>query len=125
MVQFPGMVICAFAAELYFKCMLLLEGKKAPKTHHLQKLFAALYDENRRLIEAEWARMLEATKEQIEEAEKRLQAQLPRDIGTALADCGDAFEVLRYVYEIGRAKFYITHLPLVLRKVIQSITKWS
>jgi hypothetical protein len=69
--------------------------------------------------------MLEITKEQIEEAEKNLQARLPRDIPTALADCGDAFETLRYVYETGRAKFYITHLPLVLRKVIQSITKWT
>jgi HEPN domain-containing protein len=125
MLQFPGMVICAFAAELYFKCLLLLEGKKPPQTHHLQQLFDRLNDDDKALIKAEWARMVAVTKEQIEAFERQMNVHLPRELATALADCGDAFTLLRYVYETRQATFYITHLPLVLRKVIQSKTQWA
>jgi len=41
--------------------------------------------------------MLVATKDQIEAAERQMNVQLPRELSTALADCGDAFTLPRYV----------------------------
>lgn len=124
-VQFPGMVICAFACELYLKCLLVIEGKKPAKDHNLAKLFGRLEASNKEKIEAEWGRMLVVTGEQIKGFEEKFNVEVPRDLATALADCGNAFEVLRYLYEGKKANFYITHFPQVLRRVIQKLQGWS
>ena len=41
----PSMVLSAFAAELYLKCLFVIEtGRSAPDTHDLRKLFSLLSD---------------------------------------------------------------------------------
>jgi len=124
--QFPGMVISAFASELYLKCLLLLDGKGAITGHNLKTLYNKLSPDTKAKIEAEYATMMQITASEIAELEKKLRRTLPKDLNTALTDCGLAFEQMRYIYEQPKgAAFYITHLPLVLHKVIVRITAWD
>lgn len=123
-VSFPGMIVSAFASELYFKCLIYLDGRKPPNDHHLGKLFNKLSQTDRSLVQGEWDRMIVATEDQTKRLEIENNFSIPRDMDTALNECGDAFRLLRYVYEGHKALFYITHLPLVLKKVIQTKTNW-
>jgi hypothetical protein len=41
-VGLPTLVLCAFASELYLKCLLVVETGKAAPTHNLKALFREL-----------------------------------------------------------------------------------
>jgi len=126
MLQYPGMVICAFAAELFLKCLILLEGGTPKNTHNLLTLFEQLSAKHRALVERHWDTGCRARKDSIDAMEKQYNVTIPRDLKTALTDCGDAFKLLRYVYESPKKPlFYITHLPTSLRFAIQEITGWN
>jgi hypothetical protein len=85
-----------------------------------------LTPETRERVKTEYAKMTRETADQIAEFAKKHGVSLPRDLETALSDCGDAFQLLRYIYERPKGTtFYITHLPLVLRNVITQITDWG
>ena len=64
---------------------------------------------------------------EFEDSEKKLRGKIPGikipwDLLTALADCGDAFERMRYIYEDPpNAKFYIINLPPILHDLILEI----
>jgi HEPN domain-containing protein len=125
--QFPGMVLNAFASELFLKCLLALDGKGEQRGHNLRTLYDKLSDDTKVKIKEEWARMLAAIGErQLVEQGQKFGVTFARDIETSLAECGEAFVDMRYVYENPRgATFYITHLPLVLKKVIEQLTGWK
>lgn len=124
-IKIPGMVLSAFAAELYLKCLLLLEGTKPPREHNLYKLFLALSADAQTQVKAQWTEAMAATEHIIREMETTYNLTVPRDLDTALLECGDSFELLRYVFEGHQVKFYITQLPLVVRNTIRGVTGWT
>src|SRR5215469_14812861 len=50
----PTMVLSAFAAELFLKCLLVLETDEAPATHRLDTLFKRLSHRRQRRIQQLW-----------------------------------------------------------------------
>jgi len=125
-VQHPAMVISTFASELLLKCLLVLEGKIPPDKHNLDTLFHLLEPKHRAEIERLWDANQAKRKALIDEQEQKMKVSIPRDLATALADCGDAFVLLRYLYEDPKkAAFYITFFPQHVRDVIRGLTGWK
>ncbi|TWT47346.1 HEPN domain-containing protein [Botrimarina hoheduenensis] len=48
---FPGIVLAAFASELYLKAAITFEGNKPPRTHRLRELFDALSENAQAVIQ--------------------------------------------------------------------------
>ena len=97
--MFPAMVLSAFAAELFFKSLLLLEGTDPGNTHNLHTLFKRLHNKTKDAIEARWDQSMVDRNHEFEKNEKLLGIKIPRELRSALVDCGDAFERMRYIYE--------------------------
>jgi hypothetical protein len=125
MVRIPAMVVSAFSAELYLKCLLLLEDKSFGAIHNLHKLFVPLTDATKVKVQAQWDEMLTKTATERDAFEKKYGTVVPKDIAAALSECGDTFELLRYVYEGKTIKHYTPYLPLVFRRVIKDLTGWK
>jgi hypothetical protein len=87
---FPLSVCSAFALELYLKCLIVIEGQAAPRTHDLAALFAQLSADAQADI-----------KRRYNEYRAGLPDGFPinHDIEDALKKSARAFEKLRYVYE--------------------------
>jgi hypothetical protein len=118
----PAMVLSAFAAELFLKCLLLLEGTNPPPTHRLDVLFKLFSHKRQRRIQELW------------EADGRPRLtgfckslNLPSDLSNALAKCGSAFEKLRYYYEDpNKVVYYIGDFAWIMMRVIIEIKpEWT
>lgn len=138
--RMPGMVLSAFASELFLKCLLVIEGKEIPgwrnkasnpnarprDPHHLKNLFELLPRGTQFRVGDYWDFKVSERHDQLREIEIRDQVKIPRDLPTALAECGGAFVGLRYIYEDpSRTNFYITDLPDVLHDVVLERTHWD
>jgi hypothetical protein len=120
------MVISTFASELFLKCLLLLEGKDVPNKHNLETLFGLLNADHQSRITELWDKDQVRRKDHLDDTERKMGVAIPRDLSQALHDCGDAFVLLRYLYEAPmKASFYITFLPIILRDLIREITSWT
>lgn len=126
----PGMVLSAFASELYLKCIFALETGRVTDGHELRTLFNLLSEERRLEIEQRWdayndtqdRRRLYATIENFEGA------AIPRDLRWSLRKGNDAFTQLRYIHEpeMQNAIFVLGDFPGILRQVIISIRpEWA
>jgi hypothetical protein len=125
MLRYPGIVISSFTSELFLKCLILLEQRSPKGTHNLLTLYDQLTPEHQALVARHWDDMSLKWKNAIDADEKVFNIKIPRDLKTALSDCGDAFKLIRYVYENPRKPlFYITHLPISLRKSVEEVTGW-
>jgi hypothetical protein len=113
----PAMVLSAFAAELFLKCLLIMESGAAPPTHRLDSLFKRVSHKRQRRIQELW------------ETDGRPKLQplcrslnLPSDLSNALAKCGSAFEKLRRYYEDpNKVVYYIGDFAWILMRVIVEI----
>ena len=120
----PSVVLSVFAAELFLKCLLLMEGKTPPNAHHLGKLFNLLSAEAKERITKMWDHSTFIRRKEFEANERKLETvvpgiKIPRDLPTALNDCGGAFNRMRYLYEDpNNIKFYIIDFPEILRRYI-------
>jgi hypothetical protein len=119
----PAMIISAFSAELFLKTILLLEEQRPPDVHHLGTLFKRIKShKTKRRIEKLWDASVAAHAADFEKNEKILGFPIPRDLRTALHDCGDAFKTMRYAYEdFSKVKFYIGELAKIVQLVILEI----
>lgn len=120
---YAGMVVAAFAAELYMKTLICLEAKAVPKLHDLKKLFDQISPERRSRIEHHWSEQVLRNERKFRDAERDLRTQLPRDLGIALTRGANAFEALRYAYEEAASEntFVLGDLPACVREVIVEI----
>jgi hypothetical protein len=127
--QVPGMVLSVFASELLLKTLLILEGKGHLATgHDLKTLYDHLNAFHRAEIQIRWDADQTKRKDEIDAQERKYKGKIriPRDLPTALSDCGGAFVILRYLHENPKkAKFYITFFPHAVRDVIRRITGWN
>ena len=118
-IALPALVLSAFAAELYLKCLICIEGDSVPPTHNLKNLFARLNGKTQRRLEEMWTASLPSREAMFEFAEREFGYTAARDLRSALADGGSAFEQLRYVHEgEPKTKYYLADFPRMIRKVI-------
>ena len=117
----PSMVLCAFASELYLKCLLYVETGKVPREHHLKSLFLRLDSSTKKRLEDLWNESLRSPDKQrgldyihgLPEGD-RLQSDLLYVLGIG----SNAFEELRYFYETKRSYFLLHDFPDMLHAVI-------
>jgi hypothetical protein len=135
-VVMPSCVMAVFAAELFLKCIILIEGEAPPDAHHLRKLFDLLSDDAKAQITKMWDHSMFIRRKEFEENERKLQPlmpgiKIPRDLLSALDDCGDTFKKMRYLYEDpNNIKFYIIDFPEILRRYVLKLKpawkpKWT
>jgi hypothetical protein len=91
----PALVICAFAAELYLKCLLCIETGNAPATHNLKALFRDLGHTTRFRVENLWKERLPLQAGTFEIMERVTGRAPPRDFASALDAGAQAFVDLR------------------------------
>ncbi|NEV00698.1 hypothetical protein [Bradyrhizobium uaiense] len=117
-IALPTLVLSAFAAELFLKCLLILETEKAPaNTHQLHVLFRQISHQRQRRIIELW---------DVEGRPKILGIalihNLPLDLPNAIDRCSRAFERIRYGYEADWDDVvYYIDLPRITYKVILEI----
>jgi hypothetical protein len=118
----PTMVLSAFAAELFLKCLLVLETGAAAPTHRLDVLFKRVSHKRQRRIQELW------------EADSRPKLislcrslSLPSDLSNSLVKCGSAFENLRYYYEDpAKVVYYIGDFAwIVMRAIVELKPEWT
>ena len=125
MLRYPGILVSAFACELLLKCLILLDDRAPKDTHNLLTLFEQLTTGHAAIVERHWDVLSLKWKDAIDADEKQFNVKIPRDLKTALTDCGEAFKLIRYVYENPKKPlFYISHLPLSLRRSVEEVTGW-
>ena len=121
MIILPTMVLAAFAAELYLKCLHCIDSNEVPPGHSLKQLFERLPKLRRDAIVALWDDLMAEQKEMLDRRDADFGTKIPRDFKTSIAESDRGFENLRYVYEDDKFKFYMADLALVLRKIILKI----
>lgn len=123
-VALPTLVLSAFAAELFLKCLVILTTGKTPtSTHQLHVLYRQIGHKEKRRIEQVWD--VDGVP-QISDLSARL--KLPTDLPNALYRCSKGFENIRYGYESDwdGVVYYISGLPRVLIKVILELKpEWN
>jgi hypothetical protein len=115
----PTMVLSAFAAELYLKCILTIENNQAPaQIHLLHVLYRRLSNKAKRRVEELWDA---DCRPKLTPLTKSL--GLPNDLPNALFICSAAFEKLRYAYEstFNEVTYYIGDFPWILARYIGEI----
>ncbi len=125
-IQRPGMILSTLCSELLLKCLLRLENKPIPEEHDLKVLFDRIDPSHKARIEALWSQDQVKRKPIIDANERLLGVPIPRDLTTALTDCGKAFVGMRYLYEDPKKpSFYINFFPHILVGLIRDITGWQ
>jgi hypothetical protein len=115
----PTMVLSAFAAELYLKCILIIETDQAPANIHLlHVLYRRLSHKAKRRIEELWDTDCRPKITPFSQA-----LGVPNDLPNALYKCSAAFEKLRYAYEnsFNDVVYYIGDFPWILARYIGEI----
>ena len=125
----PVMVIGAFTIELFLKCLICIETGPLPRrVHHLRELFDELSPAIQTRIEKEWDKIVEHHAEVWDGFERSLGITMARDLRSALAAGGDAFQRIRYSYEGGNEslQFYLQDLPRALGRIILEVKpEWT
>jgi len=121
LIAHPSMVLCAFASEIYLKCLLFIETGKVTRGHDLKGLFLRLDPLTRKRLEDLWNESLGRPEKQREFACIRKLPegdQLQPDLLNVLGLGSNAFEELRYLYETKSSKFLLGDFPDMLHAVI-------
>ncbi len=115
-----GIVSQAFACELYFKCLILLETGRTERGHHLHALYRQLSTASKKVIEAEWDAIMVQKKDHYDELEKVAEMKIPRNFKWAIESGTESFRELRYLFEKPHSKtqFILGDLPHILFKLI-------
>jgi hypothetical protein len=119
----PTLVLAAFASELFFKCLFVIEtGRPAPEIHELRKLFLLLSDAARAEIEQNWNQynLMPQRITMYEAIERRAGRPIPRDLRWSLRAGTDAFTALRYAHEEQHSNttFFLGDLHMMVREAI-------
>jgi hypothetical protein len=130
-VMSPAMVLSAFAAELYFKCILTLESGQAIDTdHNLHNLFRKMSLRSRKRLNALWVEdMATPMKQRVWRALRAATGEdPPTDLVWALQHGADAFTQMRYLHENdGKGTiFLLGDMPDMLRVVVLDLRpEWT
>lgn len=114
-------VLQAFAAELYFKCLIRLDEREPPIKHDLQYLFELQTPAVQSKIEKIWNDIIVPMHSTMWGDIDRDSGgeKIRRDLMGALAGGRDAFRRVRYIYEGSEGiEFFLGDLPEILRTII-------
>jgi hypothetical protein len=116
----------AFASELYFKCLKLVESKTELHGHDLRNLFAGQSKTSQAKIKGNYAEIQNSDKFCLEQAALiKSQGGDPDDFfdfDRALDASRDAFAETRYIHEKkGLPNYIVAPLPFAIRRVISEI----
>jgi hypothetical protein len=123
----PLMVLSAFAAELYLKCLVCRKNGKAPRGHYLHDLYSQLDATDKSALDAHWSLFNRDRNEFNKSIEVQENRAVPRALKDAIVEGNKAFEQLRYIYEGPPPfRFLLGDLPLALRRtIIDSEPTWA
>ncbi len=116
-VGFPHIVLRAFAAEAYLKCLITLEGGKPEKIHNLLKLFDQLQLATKKALNKRWEKECEPDLKRLKKARVTV-IKFDTSLRGVLNQSGDAFIDFRYVENGGEARFSILRFPIFVRQEI-------
>jgi hypothetical protein len=95
-------VCAAFALELYFKCLLAIDGNPLPREHDLKKLFNKLSPPRKTRIRCLSDPYMDDVKVWLKQEHERVGKPTPNiDFNFILGASRKAFELARYLYETG------------------------
>jgi hypothetical protein len=119
-VNTPACVLSAFASELFFKTIVVVETGRVPKGHNLLVLFNQMSAATQKRVTELWDQYaIEHANRWVEIEEGMGGLPVARDLPTALKRGGRAFELARYSYERREEfQFYLGALPEMLKRVI-------
>jgi hypothetical protein len=119
----PVMVIGALTIELFLKCFLCIDSGKVPRTHNLRELFEKLSPSTQKRIQEGWDKIAAHRAEEWSHLEKSLGITIARDLPSALAAGGGAFQQIRYSYEgnTQQLQYYLQDLPRLLGRIALEI----
>lgn len=116
----PLIVITAFTCELMFKCLVMIEQGKPPKSHGLFDLFDKLTEQTKASLSKAWDAAQHRRAAMLDNIDKQMGKKNPRDLASNLKTANESFVLMRYLYEGGKDfDFFISDLPLVLRTEIE------
>jgi hypothetical protein len=84
-VAMPVMAVSAFASELYFKTLIVLDGKPAPRSHDLYDLFSKLSPITRESLEVRWNSIIRDREEFLRNLERQ-ESPIPRLLEDAIKE---------------------------------------
>ena len=116
---YPQVTVCAFACEVYLKCIYAIEHDgQLLDGHHLKDLFDTLSEQNKKFIEMGWSNMA-AHNPGFKTTEEMRPGKYKHDLISCLEEGARAFETYRYAYEGKQLQGWaLGNLPEVLRGVI-------
>jgi hypothetical protein len=119
----PLIVLTALASELFLKCLICIETGNTSRGHNLGALFDQLSEMTRARIQERWEGEVAFRRREEWDNLQRFGLDMPRDLISALAKGGSAFERYRYSYE-GNTEglhHYLEDLPALLERLILEI----
>jgi hypothetical protein len=126
----PGIVLAAFASELYFKCMLVDAGAPSfPKRHNLTQLFLNLSPKSRSDLKRLWEEIVQPNPQTAKAVATNLGASILK-LEDFLSEHADSFENWRYRFENpgtlkqDKGAFVILH-EVQIRFILSSHPDWG
>ena len=116
----PHVVLRSFGVEAFLKCLIEMDGRRAPWDHNLLKLFKKLTPKDRRVLRelwrAEYGPKMKAWNKQ--KNKKSIVKRLPLGLDGILKLSGDAFVLFRYLPAEGVVGWVLMNFPLTIRDYI-------
>ena len=100
----PRIVLAAFTAELYLKCILLDAGATVPNKHNLSELFQNIPARMRRLVSINWKLGMETNS-----VTKDACGRKHHNLDSALTTYGNSFKKWRYRYQQPKNNEKVSH----------------
>lgn len=119
-IGFPHVVLRAFAAEAYLKCLITLQGKDPIQVHNLLTLFDELELGTKKALAKRWVKECEPSLKKLKKSKKTV-INFDTSLRGVLNQSGDAFIDFRYVLKGGVARFSIMRFPMFVRDEILTI----
>ncbi|KAF0145487.1 MAG: hypothetical protein FD156_768 [Nitrospirae bacterium] len=121
----PYVVNMSFAAEVYLKCLYIIESRNIPKkyTHNLKELFYLLPKQTRNIVKGYYDQYVSSDPmAQAVKAHMKSDQDVGIDLGldTVLSEASNAFTEWRYHWHEGKAKGFgeVPHVVEALRRYI-------
>ena len=114
---FPHIVLRAFAAEAYLKCLIALQGGTHEDTHNLLDLFDKLDLAAKKALNKRWVNECEPTLKRLKKTRKTV-IKFDTSLRGVLNQSADAFIDFRYIQPGEEARFSIMRFPMFVRGLI-------
>jgi hypothetical protein len=119
-VGFPHIVLRAFAAEAYLKCLITLQGNAPTEEHNLLRLFDQLKIDTKKDLTKRWVTECEPNLRKLKKQKVTI-VNFDTSLRGVLNQSGDAFLNFRYIQPRAEARFSILRFPMFVRAEILNL----